>query len=80
MRRDAIHPIARTLARELTVTAFLMLGVSFVVFVILYFSPGDSFSLLLGGQMPDAQTETGIREALGIPQTWYGQYLSWLLH
>jgi len=80
MRRDAIYPIASTLARELAITALLMLGVSFVVFVILYFSPGDPLSLLLGGQMPDAQTEASIREALGIPQTWYGQYLSWLSH
>lgn len=80
MRQAAIYPIAMTLAREVAITALLMLGVSFVVFVILYLSPGDPFSALLGGQMPDAQNIAGIRAALGIPQTWYGQYLSWLSH
>ncbi len=80
MRREAIYPILGSVGRELAITAMLLLGVSLVVFAILYLSPGDPFSLLLGGQMPDTQTEAGIRAALGIPQTWYGQYLSWLSH
>ena len=32
------------------ITALLLLGVSFVVFIILYLSPGDPFSVLLEGQ------------------------------
>ncbi len=62
------------------ITALLLVGVSFVVFVILYLSPGDPLSVLLEGQMSSETARAGMREALGIAPTWYGQYLSWLLH
>lgn len=66
------------LTRELALTALLLLGVSFVVFVILHVAPGDPFSVLLEGQTPSHEARAGIREALGVPQSWYVQYLSWL--
>ncbi len=78
MKLSAIRPIALVMSRELTITAFLLLGVSFVVFIILYLSPGDPFSVLLEGQMSSAEARAGVREALGISKTWYAQYLSWL--
>ena len=78
MKLAAALPIARTLGRELVLTALLLLGVSAVVFGILYLAPGDPFSALLEGQMPDAQAIAGLREAMGVPETWYGQYWAWL--
>ncbi len=60
------------------ITAFLLLGVSLVVFVILYLSPGDPFSVLLEGQLSDEQARAGLREAMGVPKAWYAQYLGWL--
>ena len=78
MKLSAIRPIARVLSRELAITAFLLIGVSFVVFIILYLSPGDPFSVLLEGQMSSAEARAGVREALGVPQSWYAQYFSWL--
>ncbi len=69
MKLTALRPIALTLARELFITALLLLGVSFVVFVILYLAPGDPFTTLLQGQMSTGGST---------PATWYGQYLSWL--
>jgi len=57
----------------------LLLGVSFVVFAILYAAPGDQFSVLLEGQLPTAESRAGIRESMGAAQSWYGQYFSWLL-
>ncbi len=77
MKLSAIRPIALVLSRELMLTALLLLGVSFVVFIILYLSPGDPFSVLLEGQS-SAEARAGIREALGVPRSWYAQYLSWL--
>jgi peptide/nickel transport system permease protein len=74
----AIGPIALVLARELALAVLLLLGVSFVVFVILYLSPGDPFSVLLDGQISSHAARAGMREALGVPRTWYAQYLSWL--
>lgn len=78
MRRAAIRAVALALSREMALTALLLLGVSFVVFLILYLSPGDPFSVLLEGQMAGDAARAGVREALGVPRAWYAQYLSWL--
>ncbi len=78
MKLSAIRPIALMLSRELTITALLLLGVSFVVFIILYLSPGDPFSVLLEGQISTAEARAGLREVLGVPKAWHTQYLSWL--
>ena len=78
MKLSAIRPIALVLSRELVITALLLLGVSLVVFIILYLSPGDPFSVLLEGQLSSAEARSGLREALGVPKSWYAQYLSWL--
>jgi peptide/nickel transport system permease protein len=78
MNISAVRPIALVLSRELVITALLLLGVSFVVFIILYLSPGDPFSVLLEGQLSSAEVRSGLREALGVPKSWYAQYLSWL--
>ena len=78
MRSAALKAITRALSREVALTALLLLGVSFVVFLILYLSPGDPFSVLLEGQMGGDAARAGVREALGVPKAWYAQYLSWL--
>jgi peptide/nickel transport system permease protein len=77
MKLSALRPIALVLSRELVITGLLLLGVSFIVFIILYLSPGDPFSVLLEGQVMSEEARTGVREALGVQRTWYGQYLSW---
>jgi peptide/nickel transport system permease protein len=78
MHSAAMKAITRALSREVALTALLLLGVSFVVFLILYLSPGDPFSVLLEGQMGGDAARAGVREALGVPKAWYAQYLSWL--
>ncbi len=78
MKLSAVRPITLALFRELVIAALLLLGVSLVVFIILYLSPGDPFSVLLEGQMSTAEVRAGLREALGVPKAWYAQYLSWL--
>ena len=78
MRLSIVRPIAQQLFRELALTALLLLGVSFIVFLVLYFSPGDPFSLLLEGQMATAEAQQQLRMALGVPEHWYSQYLFWL--
>lgn len=72
--------MASVLTRELLTTAALLLGVSLVVFLILYLAPGDPFAALLGGAHLSGAERAAAFEALGIPQTWYGQYLSWIGH
>src|SRR2546428_706574 len=77
MKLSAIKPISRVLASELAVTALLLFGVSVVVFAILYLAPGDPLNVLLEGQSPRSELALGMREALGVPRTWYGQYAAW---
>jgi peptide/nickel transport system permease protein len=79
MKLSAIRPIALALSRELTITSLLLIGVSFVVFIILYLSPGDPFSVLLEGQLSTAEARAGLREVLGAPKAWHAQYLSWFI-
>jgi peptide/nickel transport system permease protein len=79
MKLSAIRPIALMLSRELMISALLLIGVSFVVFIILYLSPGDPFSVLLEGQLLSAEARAGVREALGVPQSWYARYFSWFM-
>ncbi len=78
MKLTGIRPIALVLSREIAITLLLLLGVSFVVFIILYLSPGDPFSVLLEGQLSTAEARAGLREAMGIPKSWIAQYLAWL--
>src|SRR5258708_29170038 len=77
MKLSAIKPISRVLVSGLAVTALLLFGVSVVVFAILYLAPGDPLNVLLEGQSPSSQLALGMREALGVPRTWYGQYAAW---
>src|SRR5438876_10906190 len=74
----AFRRVGVMVVRELALTALLLLGVSLVVFVILHLSPGDPFSVLLEGQAPGQAARASLREALGVPPTWYGRYLAWL--
>jgi peptide/nickel transport system permease protein len=78
MKLSAIRPIALVLSRELVITGLLLLGVSFVVFIILFVSPGDPFSVLLEGQLSIGEAKAGLHEAMGAPRSWYVQYLAWL--
>jgi len=78
MKLSAIRPIALVLSRELVITVLLLLGVSFVVFIILFASPGDPFSVLLEGQVSSVEAKAGVREVMGVPKSWYTQYLAWL--
>lgn len=80
MRYIPIIGVARILLRELGLAFLLLIGVSFVVFAILYAAPGDPFSVLLEGQMPGEEIRAEIREAMGSAQSWYGQYFSWLFN
>ncbi|MGA1795556.1 MAG: ABC transporter permease [bacterium] len=77
MKASAVKPVACLFLKELGITLLLLLGVSLTVFVIIYLSPGDPFSILLQGEM-GARAVNGVREAMGVSTAWYAQYLSWL--
>ena len=73
MKLASIRPITVLISRELAIAVLLLLGVSFVVFLVLFLSPGDPFSSLLKEQMTSpAASQPGETAA------WYTQYLAWL--
>jgi peptide/nickel transport system permease protein len=67
MKFASIRPITILISKELLIAALLLLGVSFVVFIVLYLSPGNPF-----------QTAQSPGESSLSASAWYGQYLSWL--
>ena len=79
MRSSPLKIIGKILLKELALAILLLLGVSFVVFAILYAAPGDQFSVFQEGQLPGEVGREGMREAMGAAQSWYGQYFSWLV-
>ena len=80
MKLSSVRPIALLISKELVIAALLLLGVSFVIFIILFLSPGDPFSTILKGQMLSGAAKAGGKEALGMSPAWYSQYLSWLVN
>lgn len=77
MKTSSIKPITLLILKELFIAALLLLGVSFVVFVILYLSPGDPFTALLKGQMDSGVSDAVSKEGAATA-AWFSQYLSWL--
>ena len=64
--------------KELAIAVLLLLGVSFVIFMVLYLSPGNPFSALLRDQTAAAQAGSAVVKGLGGQSAWYTQYLAWL--
>ena len=78
MKFASIRPIIVLISRELVITALLLLGVSFVVFMVLFLSPGDPFSNLLKAHAASVPIGTAASGDPGGSGTWYLQYLWWL--
>lgn len=78
MKLSGWRVVARVLAQELVTTVVLLVGVSLLVFLILFLAPGDPFSVLLGGSSNTADEREAALSGLGLPSTWYGQYFSWM--
>ncbi len=78
MKFTSMRSITVLITRELAITALLLLGVSFVVFVVLYLSPGDPFGSLLQGQIDGVAAGAGAAVDPAGSAAWYSQYLSWL--
>lgn len=55
----------------------VLIGVSFLVFIIMHLAPGDPAEIILG---PKATTEAlaELRSQLGLDLPWYVQYLRWI--
>jgi peptide/nickel transport system permease protein len=69
--------MTRFLVRRLMTTLLVMLGVSFVVFMIIHLVPGDPVRVMLGLQADQAKVEE-IRQLMGFDRPLLVQYVDWL--
>src|SRR5690349_21857073 len=69
----------RYVLTKLALTVPLLLGVSFVLFVIGQLTPGDPVLIMLGERAP-ADEAARLRTALGLDQPWYVQYAQFVGH
>lgn len=70
--------MAGLVLRRLAGSAVLILASSFVVFSLIYISPGDPVSIILGGRKVDQATIDAIRQRYLLDQPFVVQYLHWL--
>ncbi len=68
------------IVRRLVLFVPVLVGVSFLVFLIFHLTPGDSVRAMLGeaGQGISAEEVERIREQLGLDRPWYVQYVAFL--
>jgi peptide/nickel transport system permease protein len=69
--------VVRYVLTKLVLTIPLLLGVTFVLFVIGQLTPGDPVLIMLGERAP-ADEVARLRVALGLDQPWYVQYLQFV--
>ncbi|HZR43450.1 MAG TPA: ABC transporter permease [Ktedonobacteraceae bacterium] len=67
------------LVKRLIGLLFIILGVTFITFIMGYFAPGNPIRLLLGDH-PNAVLEAQLRHAYGLDLPWYQQYYNFLVH
>jgi ABC-type dipeptide/oligopeptide/nickel transport system permease component len=58
---------------------FVVLGVTFITFIMGNFAPGDPIRVLLG-EHPDKVLEMQLRHTYGLDLPWYQQYWNYLTH
>ncbi len=69
----------RYVLTKFALTVPLLLGVTFVLFVIGQLTPGDPVLIMLGERAP-ADEAARLRVALGLDQPWYVQYIQFVGH
>jgi len=71
--------VFRYVLTKFALTVPLLLGVTFVLFVIGQLTPGDPVLIMLGERAP-ADEAARLRVALGLDQPWYVQYIQFVGH
>ena len=67
------------LVKRLIGLIFVIIGVTFITFIMGYFAPGDPIRVLFG-EHPDRLLEIQLRHAYGLDLPWYQQYGNFLVH
>ncbi|WP_372592981.1 ABC transporter permease [Actinotalea sp.] len=73
------HPVVRFVLRRTAGTVVLLLGLSFIVFALLYLAPGDLTKNLLGNRRVSPEAIAAVREQYHLDDPFLLQYGRWLL-
>lgn len=65
------------IGRRLLMMIPVLLGVTFIIFAMLYFTPADAADMILGGNADIAAVEQ-LREELGLNKSFFEQYFSYM--
>ena len=82
--RGAAVPFRRTermtgyIIRRLLAVPFMLLGISFILFMLLYVRPGSAAFSVVGSVMTDPAAQARFEEKFGLNDPWYEQYGNWL--
>ncbi|MCR4427180.1 MAG: ABC transporter permease, partial [Firmicutes bacterium] len=71
------------IVRRILVTIPVLIGITFVVFAMVSFAPGDAIKLMLGSETANPENVERLRRELGLDKPWYmqyGDYMWKLLH
>jgi len=79
MARTWRHPVVRFVLRRTAGTVVLLLGLSFIVFALLYLAPGDLTKNLLGNRRVSPEAIATVREQYHLDDPFLLQYGRWLL-
>ena len=79
MGRTWRHPVVRFIVRRTAGTVVLLLGLSFIVFALLYLAPGDLTKNLLGNRRVSPEAIAAVREQYHLDDPFFLQYGRWLL-
>ncbi|BAS27974.1 nickel ABC transporter permease [Limnochorda pilosa] len=68
----------RYVSRRLLLAVPVLLGITFIVFAMVTFAPGDAISLMLGSESANPANVERLREELGLDLPWYVQYANYM--
>jgi len=70
--------MVRFILRRLLHMIPLLLGITFIAFVVMQLAPGDYLTSMRGNPQVSEETIDNLRRSYGLDQPWYIQYLYWL--
>ncbi|MGV3725021.1 MAG: ABC transporter permease [Actinomycetota bacterium] len=70
--------MVRFILRRLLHMIPLLLGITFIAFVVMQLAPGDYLTSMRGNPQVSEETIENLRRSYGLDQPWYIQYLYWL--
>ena len=64
--------------RRLIAVPFMLIGISFILFMLIYIRPGSAAFISIGSAMSDPANIERFEERFGLNDPWYEQYGKWL--